>query len=87
MIAQLETAFDLSQPAGQILAIVLFLIPGLNSTWIIERLAGRSPLSGTERLRPEQPIPGSRGLLLRQEDVHLLEFIELEVDDGEATNN
>lgn len=221
MVGQLQTAFDLSQPAGQILAIVLFLIPGLNCTWIIERLAGRSPLSGTERLfraiawslllylvaspwllhlgrlvakgrhvwpwepiiglsliefvapvglglvvvwvrranwfkslmklltrldsrerswdfafssrgpffvrarlatghrvggvfggnsfasayperqdvfleeawlltedgTPDQPIPGSRGLLLRQEDVDLLEFIELEVGDGEATSN
>src|SRR5438034_1905171 len=46
----IETPFDLTQPAGQILAIVLFLIPGLNCTWIIERLAGRTPLSATERL-------------------------------------
>jgi len=46
----ISTSFDLSQPAGQILAIVLFLIPGLNCTWIIERLAGRTPLSGPERL-------------------------------------
>ncbi len=44
------TPFDLGQPAGQVLAIVLFLIPGLNCTWIVERLAGRTPLSGTERL-------------------------------------
>lgn len=51
MVGQaLETPFELSQPAGQVLAIVLFLIPGLNCTWIIERLAGRTPLSGTERL-------------------------------------
>ena len=51
MLAQaFQTPFDLSQPAGQILAVVLFLIPGLNCTWIIERLAGRTPLSGTERL-------------------------------------
>src|SRR5207249_3235750 len=51
MLAQaLETPFELSQPAGQVLAFVLFLIPGLNCTWIIERLAGRTPLSGTERL-------------------------------------
>jgi hypothetical protein len=47
---QFQTPFDLSQPAGQILAVLLFLIPGLNCTWIIERLAGRTPLSGTERL-------------------------------------
>ena len=46
----LETPFELSPPAGQVLAVVLFLIPGLNCTWIIERLAGRTPLSGTERL-------------------------------------
>jgi hypothetical protein len=51
MLAQaFQTPFDLSQPTGQILAVVLFLIPGLNCTWIIERLAGRTPLSGTERL-------------------------------------
>ncbi len=51
MLAQaFQSPFDLSQPAGQILAVVLFLIPGLNCTWIIERLAGRTPLSGTERL-------------------------------------
>src|SRR2546425_666656 len=50
MVAQtIQAPFDLSQPAGQILAVVLFLIPGLNCTWIIERLAGRTPLSGTER--------------------------------------
>jgi len=36
---------------------------------------------------PDQPIPGSRGLLIRQEDVDLLEFIELEVDDVEAPSN
>ena len=33
------TLFDLTQPAGQILVVVFFLIPGLNATWIIERLA------------------------------------------------
>ena len=44
------TLFDLTQPAGQILVVVFFLIPGLNATWIIERLAGRTPLSGAERL-------------------------------------
>lgn len=222
MLAQaFQTPFDLSQPAGQILAVVLFLIPGLNCTWIIERLAGRTPLSGTERLfraiawslllyaaaspwllrlahrlangsriwpwepiiglsmiefvapielglavvairraewfksrmsqltrldsritswdfafstqgpffvraklrtgervgglfrdrslasaypeaqdvfieqawrlaqdgTPDQPVPGSRGLLLRQDDVEVLEFIELEVDDGESADN
>jgi hypothetical protein len=50
VIAQLQTPFDLTQPAGQVLAIVFFLIPGLNCTWIVERLAGRSLLSGPERL-------------------------------------
>ena len=44
------TLFDLTHPAGQILVVVFFLIPGLNATWIIERLAGRTPLSGAERL-------------------------------------
>jgi hypothetical protein len=173
MLAQaLETPFELSQPAGQVLAVVLFLIPALNCTWIIERLAGRTPLSGTERLfraiawslagrlgtargvvqgpveaadpnrlssellgcrvlfagpllcpaklrtgerigglfasssfasaYPEpqdiyleqawqltedgtldEPVPGSRGLLLRQDDVEVLEFIELQVADGD----
>ena len=45
-----QLPFDLSQPAGQVLAIVFFLIPGLNVTWVTDRLAGRSPLSPTERL-------------------------------------
>jgi len=46
----LTSPFDLTQPAGQVVAIVLFLIPGLNCTWVIERLAGRTSLTGTERL-------------------------------------
>jgi hypothetical protein len=50
VLAQLETPFDLTQPAGQVLAIVFFLIPGLNVTWIVERLMGRTTLSSTERL-------------------------------------
>jgi hypothetical protein len=51
MIAQaLPTPFDLGQPAAQVLAIVFFLIPGLNATWAIERLAGRTSLGATERL-------------------------------------
>ena len=50
MIAQFDTPFDLTQPAGQVLAIVFFLIPGLNATWMIERLAGRTSLRPTERL-------------------------------------
>jgi len=35
---------------------------------------------------PDQAVPGSRGLLLRQEDVEVLELIDLEVDDGKAEN-
>ena len=31
---------------------------------------------------PDQPVPRSRGLLLRQDDVELLELIDLEMDDG-----
>jgi len=50
MIGQLDPAFDLTQPAGQVLAIIFFLIPGLNATWMIERLAGRVSLRPTERL-------------------------------------
>ena len=42
--------FDLSDPLGQVLAVVLFLVPGLNCTWAVERLAGRTPLGATERL-------------------------------------
>jgi hypothetical protein len=38
------------EPAGQVLAVVFFLIPGLNVTWIVERLRGRSTLASTERL-------------------------------------
>lgn len=41
---------DLSQPATQIAAAILFLVPGLNATWTIERLSGPSRLKGTERL-------------------------------------
>jgi hypothetical protein len=33
---------------------------------------------------PDQAVLGSRGLLLRQEDVEVLELIDLEVDDGKA---
>jgi hypothetical protein len=46
----LAAALDLSDPAGQILVVVFFLIPGLNCTWLIDRLAGRTGLSATERL-------------------------------------
>lgn len=49
-MGDLSLPISLDQPAGQILAIVFFLIPGLNATWIIERLAGRTPISSTERL-------------------------------------
>lgn len=41
---------DLSQTATQIAAAILFLVPGLNATWTIERLSGPSRLKGTERL-------------------------------------
>lgn len=41
---------DVNQPAAQVLAVVFFLIPGLNTTWVIERLAGRTPLNPSERL-------------------------------------
>jgi hypothetical protein len=34
----------------QIIAAVVFLIPGLNTTWLIERLVGRTTPSGLERL-------------------------------------
>lgn len=29
---------DLGQPATQIAAAILFLVPGLNATWFLERL-------------------------------------------------
>ena len=41
----------------------------------------------TEDGTPDQPAPGSRGVLLRQEDLELLEFVELEVDDGETEDH
>ncbi len=41
---------DLTRPATQIAAAILFLVPGLNATWTIERLSGPSRLKGTERL-------------------------------------
>lgn len=41
---------DFTQPATQIAAAILFLVPGLNATWTIERLSGPSRLKGTERL-------------------------------------
>jgi hypothetical protein len=31
---------------------------------------------------PVEPLPGSRGLLVRQDDVEVLEFVEVEVEDG-----
>jgi hypothetical protein len=40
----------------------------------------------TEDGTPDEPVPGSRGLLLRQDDVELLELIDLEVDDGESAD-
>lgn len=41
---------DLDQPATQIAAAILFLVPGLNATWFLERLRGPNRLKGTERL-------------------------------------
>jgi uncharacterized protein DUF6338 len=41
---------DLGQPATQIAAAILFLVPGLNATWFLERLRGPNRLRGTERL-------------------------------------
>jgi hypothetical protein len=41
---------DLGQPATQIAAAILFLVPGLNATWFLERLQGPNRLRGTERL-------------------------------------
>ena len=46
----MDTAFDIGQPVWQILTIIFFVLPGLNATWIIERLAGPTALKGTERL-------------------------------------
>lgn len=40
---------NLSQLATQIAAAILFLVPGLNATWTIERFSGPSRLKGTER--------------------------------------
>jgi len=41
---------DPGQPATQIAAAILFLVPGLNATWFLERLRGPNRLKGTERL-------------------------------------
>jgi hypothetical protein len=41
---------DLGNLAAQILVVIVFLIPGLNCTWLIDRLAGRTGISATERL-------------------------------------
>lgn len=46
----MEAVLDLNQLASQIAAAVLFLVPGLNTTWVIDRLAGQSTQPGTERL-------------------------------------
>jgi hypothetical protein len=45
-----EAVLDLSQLASQIAAAVVFLVPGLNTTWVLDRLVGQSTLAGTERL-------------------------------------
>src|SRR5712691_3272139 len=49
MVAQ-PISFDFSQPAAQVLAVVFFVIPGLNVTWVTDRLEGRTSLSPSERL-------------------------------------
>ena len=41
---------DFAQPAWQFVAVIFFLVPGLNCTWAIERIAGRTLLGNTERL-------------------------------------
>ena len=41
---------DLTQPASQIIVIVLFLVPGFIYLWTYERLVGRLSITGTERL-------------------------------------
>lgn len=46
----MDAVFDLTRPAGQILTIVLLLVPGLNASWLIEKLVGPTPVRGTERL-------------------------------------
>jgi hypothetical protein len=46
----METLLDLDRLAGQLAAAIAFLIPGLNTTWMMERLAGRTTPAGTERL-------------------------------------
>ena len=46
----IDGTIDLDQPATQIAAAILFLVPGLNATWVIERLSGPTRLKGTERL-------------------------------------
>ena len=46
----MEAIVDLNELAGQLAAAVLFLVPGLNTTWIIDRLSGRTAPAGTERL-------------------------------------
>jgi hypothetical protein len=46
----MDLSVDLTQPAGQIAAALLFLIPGLIATWVMERLVGRATPTGTERL-------------------------------------
>lgn len=51
MIAQsLTVPVDLEQPAAQILVVIFFLVPGLISTWAIERLLGTTPMSVAERI-------------------------------------
>ena len=50
MLGQLLTLpVDLGEPAAQILVLVFFLIPGLITTWAIERLLGNTSMAVTER--------------------------------------
>lgn len=49
MLAQSFTV-DLGAPAAQVLVVVFFVIPGLITTWAMERVLGRTTLTGTDRL-------------------------------------
>lgn len=46
----MEVSVDLTRPVDQIAVAMLFLVPGLITTWVMERLVGRTTLSGSERL-------------------------------------
>ena len=56
MVGQaLETPFDLSQPAGQVLAIVLFLIVHVSLALMVPRSL-LAMLTGGPVLKPDEPI-------------------------------